>query len=549
MAVVILGGFWVLMEIYGPALRGPFLFDDLYLPFAHPGLQEAPLRQWIGQIRPVLMFTYWLNYRLAGMEPYPYHFFSVAAHFLAGIFVWLLARKLLESAGLEPVRRSCLAAFVALLFLWHPLQTESVAYIAGRSEVLSGLFFFAALAVFALRAGPVISWPRALAVLALYGAAALSKEHAASLVAVLVLTDLYWNGGWQGVRRNWRLYVPIVAAAAAAARFVWGVLATSDTAGFGVREFAWYQYFFTQCRALWLYFRLFLLPYGQNLDYDFPISRTPWEHGAFLGLLGLAALVAFVIAGRRRYRLASYGLACALVTLAPTSSVVPILDPVAERRLYLVLPWLALVPVEALSRWRASTPKLAAALAVWLAALGVATWKRNHVWSDAIALWQDTVAKSPHKQRPRFQLAYAYYQEGRCREALAEFEHAARLGPADYRLLLDWGLAADCAGRLEEALEKLRAAAKLEKTAHVHALIGMVLGKSGRREEALEELELAARLDPGFAMTYFYRGNVYLSAGRRQAAIAEYRRALELDPRNEAARQALERALAGLRSP
>lgn len=543
-AAAIAIAFWLLIEIYGPALNGPFLFDDLYLPFANPGLQEAPLRYWLGHIRPVLMFTYWLNYRLAGMEPYLYHLFSILAHFLSGVFVWLLTRGLLERAGLEPVRRMLFAAFVALVFLWHPLQTESVAYIAGRSEVLSGLFYFAALAVFVWRSRPAVTWATSAAVLALYAAAVLSKEHAASLVALLLLTDLYWNSGWQGVRRNWRLYLPIAAAAVAAARFVWSVLATSDTAGFRVREFAWYEYFFTQCRALWLYFRLFLLPYGQNLDYDFPASRTLLEHGALWGLLGLLLLGAFIVVGRRRFPLASYGLACALLTLAPTSSIVPLADPVAERRMYLAVPWLALALVEPLNRWRASTPRLAGALVVWLALLGFAAWKRNHVWSDEIALWQDTVAKSPRKQRPRFQLAFAYYEQGRCREALAEFEHAARLGPTDYRLLVDWALAADCAGRPEEALEKLRAAARLENTAHVHALMGMVLGKQGRAEEALKALDLAASIDPNYAMTYVYRGNVRLSAGQREAAIADYRRALELDPRNPAARQALERALA-----
>jgi len=538
---------WLLLEIYGPALRGPFLFDDLYLPFTNPGLQNAPLRYWLGYIRPVLMLSYWLNYRLAEMDPYPYHLFSVLAHFLAGIFVFLIARKILERAEIPPPRRKILAGFVALMFLWHPLQTESVAYIAGRSEVLSGLFYLAAVALFLARRSPTVTWPVALGVLVLYGAAILSKEHAASLVAVLLLTDWFWNAGWQGIRRNWRLYLPILAGALAAARFVWRVLATSDSAGFGIREFTWWQYFLTQCRALWLYLRLFLLPYGQNLDYDFPISRTPLEHGALWGLLGLVTLLALALVARKRYPLACYGFLCALATLAPTSSFVPILDPVAERRMYLAVPWLALAVVEPLARWRTSVPRLAALLSVWLAVMGALTWKRNHVWSDAIALWQDTVAKSPRKQRPRFQLAYAYYHEGRCTEALPHFEHAARLGRADYRLLVDWGLAADCAGRFEEALEKLRAAAALENTAHVHALMGMVYGKQNRREEALRELEIAARLDPRFSMTYVYRGNIHLASGNPQAARAEYLRALELDPRNTAAREGLRRAEAALR--
>lgn len=538
---------WLLVEIYGPALRGPFLFDDLYLPFTDPGLQNAPLRYWLGHIRPVLMLSYWINYRLAEMEPYSYHLFSLLAHFVAGIFVFVIARKILEWAEIAAPRREILAGFVALTFLWHPLQTESVAYIAGRSEVLSGLFYLAALALFVARRSPAVAWPAVFGVLLLYGAAVLSKEHAASLAAVLLLTDWFWNSGWQGIRRNWRLYLPILVAAAAAARFVWGVLATSDSAGFGIREFTWWQYFLTQCRALWLYLRLFLFPYGQNLDYDFPISRTPLEHGALWGLLGLVALLALALVARKRYRLAAYGFLCALATLAPTSSFVPILDPVAERRMYLAIPWLALAAAEPLARWRTSVPRLTALLCVWLAVIGALTWKRNYVWSDPIALWQDTVTKSPRKQRPRFQLAFAYYHAGRCAEALSHFEHAARLGPADYRLLVDWALAADCAGRSEEALEKLRAAAALENTAHVHALMGMVYGKQNHREEALRELDTAARLDPNFDMTYVYRGNVYLAAGDARAALAEYQRALQLNPRNPAAREGLRQAEAALR--
>lgn len=541
---------WLTVEVYSPALRGPFLFDDLYLPFMRPGEIQAPLSHWLGQIRPMLMVSYWINYRFSRENPYPYHLFNVLAHFLTGALIFLIARKLVGQAGVTGRRGEILSAFVAGLFLLHPLQTESVAYVASRSEVLSGLFFYAALALFLYRRRAEISWRAAFGVLLLYGAAVLSKEHTAVLGALLLLTDYFWNPGFslQGIRRNWRLYLPMALAGAAALKFVWGVLASSDTAGFGLREFTWQQYFFTQCRALWFYVRLFLLPYGQNLDHDFPLSRSLLDHGALWGLVALAAAVAAALIWRRRYPLAAYGWLAALTALAPTSSVVPILDPVAERRIYLALPWLALAAVELLRRWRTTVPRLAAVVCLILVVAGAMSWRRNHVWSSAVALWQDAVAKSPNKQRPHFQLAYAYYQEGRCLEAVAEYARAAQLGRTDYRLLVDWGIAYDCAGQPEMALEKLRAAAALEDTAHVHALMGMVYGKQQRREEALAELDTAARLDPGFEMTYVYRGNVYLSAGEFQAAAGEYRRALQINPRNAAAIHGLRQAEASGRS-
>jgi tetratricopeptide (TPR) repeat protein len=149
------------------------------------------------------------------------------------------------------------------------------------------------------------------------------------------------------------------------------------------------------------------------------------------------------------------------------------------------------------------------------------------------------VAKSPWNARAHFHLAVAYYVEKRCQDALRHFSEAARLGKPDASLLADWGLAEDCAGKPQAALEKLQQAARLEPTAHIYTQIGMIHGKLGQREEALRALERAQKLDPRYEMTYFYRGHVYAVAGEFEKAAREYRKALELNPHNEAARAAL----------
>ena len=101
-----------------------------------------------------------------------------------------------------------------------------------------------------------------------------------------------------------------------------------------MRDLTWYQYFFTECRVIWDYVRLFFIPAGQNLDPEISISRNILAHGAVIGLAGL--LIASVLAWtyRRRFPLASYGWFVWLILLAPTSSLVPIRDPMAERRMY-----------------------------------------------------------------------------------------------------------------------------------------------------------------------------------------------------------------------
>jgi tetratricopeptide (TPR) repeat protein len=526
---------------YAPALGGPFLFDDVYLPFYLPGFGEQPLEAWLRGLRPVLMFTFWANYRIATINPASYHFINVFIHSGNALLVFLIVRRLLSLSLIEANRRNLLGAFAGALFLLHPLQTESVAYIASRSENLSGLFLLAAFAVFVHRAIPAISFPASFAVLALFGLACLTKEHSAVLPALLLLSDYFWNPGFSfaGIRRNWKLYVPLAAGAAAGGVFVMRVLMASNTAGFSMKDLPWHHYLFTQCRVIWTYIRMTLLPFGQNIDHDVPISRSLMDNFAVLGLAVLVLVTAAAWYYRRRWPLAAFGWLMFLVLLAPTSSVVPIRDVIAERRMYLPLIGLLLIGIEFLGRVRVTSKALAGGLAAVLVVMGVLTWNRNQVWSGPVALWEDTVAKSPNKARPHFQLAYAYYNANRCGEASTHYEAASRFGPPEPALLIDWALALDCGNRPADALAKLEQAAALKRDAHVYSLIGMLHGKAGRRDAALAALETAAKLDPSFEMTYVYRGNVYATAGEFDLAAAEYSRALAINPANDLARDGL----------
>jgi Flp pilus assembly protein TadD len=534
----------VAFEVYQPAINGPFLFDDNYLPFTHPDYKDYPLRAWLIGARPMLMLTYWVNYQSAGAEPYSYHLLNLLFHLGSSILVFFIVRKLLEWTGTGSWPREPVAAFAGGLFLLHPLNTEAVAYVASRSENLSVFLFYAAFAVFLYRRSAAISFPRAAAVLALFGAAVTSKEHTAVLPALLLLTDYYWNPGFsfRGIARNWRLYIPIAAAGAAGGAFIWRILGESDTAGFAVEGLPWYQYFFTQCKAIWIYVRMFVFPYGQNVDHDFPMAASLTDPGAIAGLVGLVAVAGAAWWYRRRYPLISFGIFVFLLLLAPTSSFVPIKDALVERRAYLPAIGLLLVAAGLLRRWKASRATLAGALTAGLVVAGVLGYQRNLAWAGPVALWEDAVAKSPGNARARFQLAFAYFDAQRCSDAVAEYANTAALKEPDYDLLVDWALACDCAGRPADALAKLEQAAAQEKTAHVYSLIGMMHGKQGQREEALAALATAEKIRPRFAMTYVYRGNVYATAGEDARAAAEYRRAIKLNPSLEVAHRGLQAA-------
>lgn len=532
---------FVAFEAYNPALNGPLIFDDPYLPFASPDFVNQPLVTILKNQRPLLMLGFWLQVKAFGLNVYSLHLVNVIFHLITSVLAWLIVRRLAAFAGQEGWKREAIAAFCGAVFLLHPLQTESAAYIASRSETQSVMFLYAAFAFFLYCGPPLPSFARAFLVLLLFAPAVLTKEHAAVLPAVLLLTDYYWNPGFslQGIRRNWRLYAPMALGGIASLGFVWAVLRAADTAGFSVKGIPWYQYMYTQFRVFWVYIRLFVFPAGQNIDWGYPISRSLFEPLTLLGFIALLAAAGVAFHYRRRYPLASFGFFVFVFLLAPTSSIVPIKDALAERRTYLPMIGLLCILADVLWRWKAPKEFMAGAMAAVLAIFGYATWQRNHLWADPIALWQDAVDKAPRNDRAHFQLAFAHYQANNCSTAASHYETASKLAPVEPRLLVDWALALDCAGRPEDALAKLNDAAKVQPDAHVWSLIGMVHGKQGHREQAMEAVNRAIRLDPSYEMSYVYRGNLYNLEGDVVRAAADYQAALARNPSNEVAREAL----------
>ena len=537
MLLVALGALLVALQVYGPALDGPFVLDDGYLPFGRPDAETLPFEVWlIG--RPLLGLSYYLNFLMSGRHPAPYHITNVLLHAGVTWLVFLILRLALN----EPGRRTDLIAGIgASIFLLHPLQTEAVAYIAGRSDVLCTLFAYAALAVFLQYRRPAIGFGAVAAVLGLSLLALLSKQQAVAIPAVLILIDLWWHESSAGdsIKRNLRLHGVLVAGAMAGAVWVFAVLGRGTTAGFRVEGITPIDYFLTECRAYWHYVRLFLLPVGQNLDPDFPISHGLFDHGAALGLAAIAATVGGAIRLRRSWPLATAGLLIFLALLAPTSSFIPIQDPVAERRVYFAMIGPLLIVADLLRRWRTSTATLAGAGLAVAALLGIATYSRAALWGDEMALWRDTVAQSPNKTRPRFQLAHLLYRLQRCPEAAKEYEAVAKLAKPTTALLVDWGLALDCAGRTPEAIERLRQAVANERTYNSLAQLGMVLARQGRLDEALPLLDGAIAADPSQPSAWGYRGNAYATQGKLSEAAADFTRALALNPADAAATRGL----------
>ena len=187
---------------------------------------------WIAGVLPLLMFSFWLDYQRGGIDPNGYHLTNLFLHFLTSLIIAFVAARFLDWAKVEGRQRDVLAVLAGALFLVHPAQTESVAYVASRSEALSVFFFYAGLAVFLYRGEGAMKLPRALASVALFGAAVVTKEHTAIFPLVVVLVDYFWHRG--GLRKNAIFYALVALCGAAGAFIVVRVLRGAATAGFGI---------------------------------------------------------------------------------------------------------------------------------------------------------------------------------------------------------------------------------------------------------------------------------------------------------------------------
>ena len=539
----------VLFRVYDGALRAPFFFDDLTLPFYRADYHLLPLPEWLSGIRPAVMFTYWLNYQQSALSPHGYHLLNIWLHFFNSILAFFLVRKLARFVENDTWKLNVLSAFCAALFLLHPIQTDAVAYITGRSDLLSSFFVLTALAIFLYRRALPSFTPYALIIVIIFALACGAKESAVVLPVLLLFTDRFWleKSYWSAMRKAPALYGSLALLSVAGAVYVWQILSAAVSAGFHLKDVTWYQYFFTECRAVWVYIGLLALPLHQSVDHDFPVSATLLDRGAGLGLAALLIAIWMAWHYRRQYPLGSYGFAFFLIALAPTSSFIPIADPLVERRLYLPMLGILLIVFDLLRRVNIGRNSLLAALLAVLSFNAVLAGWRCALWADPVGLWQDAARQAPRKPRTRLGLAAVLVQAGRCSEAIPEYtavEHLlssrnARNTEIFRETLVDWGLAYRCLKQPEAALAKLLQAAQLSPSAHLYSQIGMVYQEMGSWTESVAFLQRAVQLDPAYEPSYVYLGNLFMLHGQPDKAVAYYRRALELIPEDQYAREAL----------
>ncbi len=588
---------------------GPFIFDDVPAIVNNPAIRSlwppsnllASPRDTSLAGRPVAHLTMTLNYLAGGLQVWSYHVVNVVLHLTTALLLFGVVRRTLLSPGLRNrygSETSWLAGAVAVIWVVHPLTTESVTYILQRTEVLMGVFFL--LTLYGVIRGFDPSTPLGMSpqtsrgvVLSLsrdddsgapgpstslrtrrgtgspgglhssrpsgwYGAAvaacALGMGSKEVMVVAPILTLLYdalWHRASlrQTLRRRRGVYLGLFGTWLLLA---WWLLAVphSPAIGWHLPVVPAWRYALTQLGVIVYYLRLACWPHPLSIDYaDWPVAATLAEVASSALLVGLL-LAGTALLWRRRSWLGFLG-AWGFLILAPTSSVLPITDEiVAERRMY--LPLCAVVTLAVVGGWtllkrlpmRAGRrSRLALGVVGGLALVfGSMTARRNEAYRSEISIWRDVVTKRPGNARAHNNLGAALGRIGQLDQALAHFQQAVDLTPREVEARDNLGLALLRRGETEEAAEHFREALRLRpEDAVAHNHLGVALSRQGRFDEAIEHYATTIRLRPGYAEAYNNLGNALARQGHGEQSRQAYHEALRLNPDDPVFRDNIER--------
>ena len=524
----------LLVVSYLPAmLWGGFVWDDNLCIKVDPVREVSGLQQiWFSPSAieeedhywPLVYTTFWLEHKLWGFDPTGYHIVNVLLHLANTLLLWHLLRRLAVPG----------AWVVAAVFAVHPLHVESVAWAIERKDVLSGLFYFAA----------VLAWMRFVEQpnprwyvwsLVLYAAGLLSKSIVVTLPAVLLIWH-WWKQG-RVTSTNLLRLVPFCV--------VGLVITVGDLSFYRSGASTSFDYSLTEriliaARALWFYAGKLLWPS------ELAVIYPRWDIRVYDPLAWgyLVAAVALVVAlWHFRRQLGRGPLAGALFFAVTLSPVLGFVDYgymkyafVADRFQYLagigvmaVVIGAAAYGVRRLSGLRQKGALGVAAVVVVV--LGLLTWRQANIWRDDETLNRHIIALNPQARNAHRHLGKALYNQGRYEEALDVARVAVEQRPDYFKAHVTLGLILTALDRLEEAETHLRRAIALNPKVNSTRLnLSDVLYNQGRYEEALDVARAAVEQHPDSFATHGILGAILTALGRFEEAETHLRRAIALNP-------------------
>ncbi|HEX4143303.1 MAG TPA: tetratricopeptide repeat protein [Pirellulales bacterium] len=531
--------------VYGQTLDHPLLdYDDNTFVSDNPlvragftgkgirwALTEGPFGEWY----PLAVLSHMLDCQLFGLSAWGHHLTGVLLHAATAIGLFLVLRRMTD--GFWP------SALVAAVFAVHPQHVESVAWVAERKDVLSGLFFVLTLAAWLgyVRQGRPWAWYLLAAVFFALGL--MAKPMIVTLPPLLLLLD-FWplaRVGAAGETPRWtqtidrpgllRLVLeklPLVAIAAG------DCLMTLRTHATGAVVAPWRERIGNAAVSCVDYVFGFFYPVDLAAFYPLPPGGPPgWKVAAAATILAVASVAAVI--WRRRCPYCFVGWFWYLGMVFPVLGVVNIGTlAMADRYTYLPSIGLCIAVAWGAKRLAAGSPGrrwlLGACAALAVAVLACCAGVQASYWRDDETLWRHALACTTDNAKAEYSMANVLARQGRRDAAIVYYRRAQQHGadPLPYNNL---GLLLAQQGRLREAVAQYRQALAIDADSYMaHNNLGTALARQNQGDEARKHFRRALQINPRSATAHCGLAGLLLAEERIDEARVELKRAIELDP-------------------
>ncbi len=511
--------------VFANHLNNPFQFDSVPYITNNINLKspESLLTAdfWKSEFmaRGLLRMSVALNAYLDGLRPFGYHVVSLAFHMLNSLLLFFVLEKSFRrfgfiTKGWDKKRIQKISFFAAVLFLCHPVQTESVIYIMSRSEVLASTFYLIGFLIFQQLLERTSTSPiqYALYILIIVVVALLGfsvKQIVATLPATMLI--YYFSScsehspAWQFIKK-WKWLVMGVFSVLGGLLFY--KLFTDESFLVGPSRtdqmVGRVKYMLSQPGVIILYYlKKLLFPINLNIDPDIEIVTSLLSWSFIFPVLCIAFLLVISLLIFKN-RFIFFFLCWYFIILSPSSSIVTLHDLAAEHRIYLASAgifillayWASVVTCKGMA---IPSQKVAIIFYLLVGIMSVLTIERNTIWQSELSLWKDTYKKSPHKLRPLINLARAHSLLGDKEKAIKYYEQALVKGP--WIFVPNYNL-------------------------------GDLYLEKGLLDDAIPLFLNASRIAPGIPETFAKLGEIYLMQKKFKLADSYFKHAVELNPRS-----------------
>ncbi len=532
------------LVIYSNTFYTPFQFDDDGAIVNNPLIRD--IHNVSGSMgrnaRVVGVYTFAINYYLHKLDVFGYHAGNFLIHIITALLVWCFMCLLLSVPCLKHkkiIRHKTTVGFLtALLFLSHPVQTQAVTYLAQRFASLATLFYVLSLCFYIK--GRLVFSKKLLAVFCflLSAIAAIAGMYTKGIVmtlplVIILMEVMFLSKGEEGkikLPKFWGIYVIFILSL---------MLIVPRIFSFGVFSFhssmpseshlndiiTSNKYFLTQFRVATVFIRLLFFPFGQNLDYDFPLSQSLFEFSTLGAVLFIMSVIFLAIKIRSKYPLISFGIFWFFLTFSV--QFIPRANIIAEHKLYLLSIGFCIALCVGIYEIAKNIKEFKVVVSVIIIIFSFLTFQRNKVWKDEITLWQDVVKGSPNKPRGLLNLGKAYADYGQPQLALKYYDEVIKVDSRDFKAYNNKGNVYYRAKQFSLALKNYNEALAINKE-YLQGYINRAVLYTALKKYALALIDYkkAFKIRPAYNLLHFNWANTYARMKEYDLAIEHYTRAI-----------------------